>query len=486
MAGNLVKFVITDSVAFDGLTAKDENTLYFVSDQRRIFKGATPYSGGIYKDVTSFPTAGEVNTIYLNTTNGEVRFWNGSAYQTLVKPTSTSISGAGDDTHTATTKAIVDYVASKIADLSVGKLEGRVSTLETGMDTVKGQITTINGTGEGSIAKAKTDAIAAAKTYTDTEVAKKANVKHSHTLADITDAGKVAGLNAIAEANLDATLAAKINGKANAATTLAGYGITDAYTKTATDSAIATAVANAGHLKREIVEALPAVDAANEHTIYMVAKTGGAGNQHYDEYMLINGAFEKIGDSAVDLTDYATKTEVATAKSEAISTAATDATSKANKAKTDAVAAAATDATTKANKAKEDAIAAAATDATSKANAAQKAAITAAGTAADGKITAAIGALDVTDTAVASQYVSSVSETDGKIKVTRASLPAAATLVEGTANGTVKFNGTDVKVHGLGSAAYTASTDYDKAGAANEALTAAKQYVESLLTWQEL
>lgn len=36
---------------------------------------------------------------------------------------------------------------------------------------------------------------------------------------------------------------------------------------------------------------------------------------------------------------------------------------------------------------------------------------------------AAIGALDVTDTAVDGQYVSAVSETDGKIKVTRADLP---------------------------------------------------------------
>lgn len=38
------------------------------------------------------------------------------------------------------------------------------------------------------------------------------------------------------------------------------------------------------------------------------------------------------------------------------------------------------------------------------------------------------------------------------------------TLAEGTTNGTVKFNGTDVAVHGLGSAAYTNSNAYDGAG----------------------
>lgn len=40
------------------------------------------------------------------------------------------------------------------------------------------------------------------------------------------------------------------------------------------------------------------------------------------------------------------------------------------------------------------------------------------------------------------------------------------TLTEGTANGTVAFNGTNVAVHGLGSAAYTESSAYDAAGAA--------------------
>lgn len=71
-----------------------------------------------------------------------------------------------------------------------------------------------------------------------------------------------------------------------------------------------------------------------------------------------------------------------------------------------------------------------------------------------------IAGLDVEDTAQEGKYISAVAEVDGKIQVTRADLPAAATLVEGTANGTVKFNGTDVPVHGLKSAAYTEASDY--------------------------
>lgn len=46
------------------------------------------------------------------------------------------------------------------------------------------------------------------------------------------------------------------------------------------------------------------------------------------------------------------------------------------------------------------------------------------------------------------------------------------TLAEGSANGTVSFNGVDVPVHGLGTAAYEASTAFDAAGAAAGVQTA--------------
>lgn len=51
--------------------------------------------------------------------------------------------------------------------------------------------------------------------------------------------GAMAGESEVAESNLATALATKINGKADAATTIAGYGITDAYTKTETDGLLA-------------------------------------------------------------------------------------------------------------------------------------------------------------------------------------------------------------------------------------------------------
>ena len=57
---------------------------------------------------------------------------------------------------------------------------------------------------------------------------------------------------------------------------------------------------------------------------------------------------------------------------------------------------------------------------------------------------------------------------------------AVQSVVEGSTNGTVSVDGTDVAVHGLGSAAYTASTAYDAAGAASTAEQNAKDYADGL------
>ena len=94
-----------------------------------------------------------------------------------------------------------------------------------------------------------------------------------------------------------------------------------------------------------------------------------------------------------------------------------------------------------------------------------------------------IAGLDVTDTAVTGQYVSAVNEVDGKVVISREDLPVY-TLATGSANGTVAFNGADVAVKGLGSAAYTNANAYDAAGAAatakSEAIADAESKINAL------
>lgn len=374
MATGAVKFVSCSLSKYTGLAEHSANTLYFITDSRRIYKGDVPFTGGLYETCTAYPVTGEVNTIYVNTKDGSAKYWNGTAFVTIVKPAPASITGAGSADEQATTKAVVDYVATEISKLDAGKLNDRLTAVETKAAANETAIGVINGTGAGSISKALADA----KAYTDT--------------------AKTA-------------LQGEIDKKATKATTLAGYGIADAYTKDETNTAIQTAVAGAHHLKRQIVTALPDVSEANEDTIYMVGTGAGSETSSYKEYMLVNGKFELVGDSKVDLTDYATKAYADGKANDALTTAKADSLAK-------------------------------------------------------------IQALDKADTAVADNYVSAVSQTDGVITVTRVELPVKS-VAEGTANGTIAVNGKDVKVHGLGTAAYAETGAFEVAGAAAKAQAAA-------------
>ena len=85
-----------------------------------------------------------------------------------------------------------------------------------------------------------------------------------------------------------------------------------AASETVVDTKIATAVASAGHLKREIVEVLPTIEQADPDTIYMIKKSSVLLGDAYKEYMLIDGKFAQIGDTTIDLSDYVTKVEGAT------------------------------------------------------------------------------------------------------------------------------------------------------------------------------
>lgn len=71
-------------------------------------------------------------------------------------------------------------------------------------------------------------------------------------------------------------------------------------------------------------------------------------------------------------------------------------------------------------------------------------------------------------------------ETFGTSPVSTIEIPETVyTLATGTANGTVKFNGEDVTVKGLGSAAYTDSDAYDAKGAAQTAEDNAKAHADT-------
>ena len=91
------------------------------------------------------------------------------------------------------------------------------------------------------------------------------------------------------------------NGKANKATTLAGYGITDAMTAEQITNAINDAIGSVTGISFEVVDSLPATGESGK--IYLVSHAHGAKDQ-YDEYIYYNGEWEKIGSTDIDLSNY--------------------------------------------------------------------------------------------------------------------------------------------------------------------------------------
>ena len=86
-----VKFVAATLAGYQGLADKDANTLYFVEEEQRIYKGDTPYSGGIYEKVNALPEQGKINTLYIVGDKGDnVAYWDGTKYITVVKPRTVS------------------------------------------------------------------------------------------------------------------------------------------------------------------------------------------------------------------------------------------------------------------------------------------------------------------------------------------------------------------------------------------------------------
>ena len=96
--------------------------------------------------------------------------------------------------------------------------------------------------------------------------------------------------------NLSAATTGLENSKANKS---------DVYTKSETDAAIEAAIAGVDHLKRKVVVSVESIDKTADDAdlyIYMVPNSEGT----YDEYMIIEGELEKVGDWKTDLSGYVT------------------------------------------------------------------------------------------------------------------------------------------------------------------------------------
>ena len=137
------------------------------------------------------------------------------------------------------------------------------------------------------------------------------------------DMGDLSGKDEVAYGDLAGSLKTTIDGKAGAATTLAGYGITDAYTKAEIDGKMTSAYKAAGSITAaQLTSAL--LVAANEGKVYNVSDdltttadfVEGAGHTHGTG---ANVAVIDVIAGFVDLSGYAQNADVAVATAADIS-----------------------------------------------------------------------------------------------------------------------------------------------------------------------
>ena len=348
------------------VTPRDANSLYFTVDTGNIYLGDKLLTG---KVVFNKPGTGVEGTIYVDPANGVPYVWDTDAYKQLMPEMVAALSADGASaTKLATEKAVIDYITANVA------------TSE-GFTQLQGDITALKGRVDGH----------------------------------------------------DSSITALQTGKADKATTLDGYGITDAYTKTQTDSAISAAVAASQHLTKVVLgdeEDLPEATEATQNAIYLKKIADGSENQYYEEFIVINDKWEKIGDTKVDLSNYATQSWV-TSQIQPVSTKAD----------------------------------------------ANEAAIAVINGAGAGSLAQNLQDAKNYADSLASNYATAAQGAKADTALQQAD------VTEGSANGTVAVKGTDVVVHGLKSAAYAETTAFDAAGAATVAETTAKQYTDTALTW---
>ena len=71
---------------------------------------------------------------------------------------------------------------------------------------------------------------------------------------------------------------------------------------------VTAAIAGISGFHAEIVSELPASGQSN--ILYLVAKSSAASGDGYDEYLYINGAWERVGSTDIDLSGYVQASEM--------------------------------------------------------------------------------------------------------------------------------------------------------------------------------
>lgn len=277
--------------------AGSSDSSYYYGQQIAVVENSVATLYVIQPDKTLKEVGGKVainENVFVKDTEGKLDllgFADAVAGAQLVKSADGKVSWVKPDTTTVEgLSASVEALRTDVNNLQAAQTatEGKVSALETAVGKEAGEGQAATGI-FADLADIGTDL---QDIYTT--IGKKAEGETAATgmQKDIADAAKKASDNETAISEINTKLG-------------------DVYTKSETNTQISTAVAAAAHLKYKKVTAVGDIDLTAsdaDQYIYLVPIADAAENSNnlYDEYMVIEGKLEKVGDWKVDLSDYAT------------------------------------------------------------------------------------------------------------------------------------------------------------------------------------
>lgn len=115
-----VRFYYGSEANYNALPTKDNDTLYFLTDTLRLFKGTDEYTKSL-QFVNALPTGTEARQgiIYVMSDDFSAYRFTGSSYQRIFKGYVTAIPGANpSDDNVPTTKAVADYIDAKFVQVT--------------------------------------------------------------------------------------------------------------------------------------------------------------------------------------------------------------------------------------------------------------------------------------------------------------------------------------------------------------------------------
>ncbi len=104
-----------------GLPAvRDADSFYLTDDTRELYFGDKKYTEGVrlYTNAAGKPATPAEGVLYVNTDTGVGEVYNGSVWIVVIKGYATSIGAGADDTTVPTSKAVKDYTDAKVAEVA--------------------------------------------------------------------------------------------------------------------------------------------------------------------------------------------------------------------------------------------------------------------------------------------------------------------------------------------------------------------------------